>query len=313
MKQRPQRSTLSSSSAASDVYKRQVVSTQSTGGFECRLGIENSGMEWKSLQDVAHSTFVAHRLSPLYHFEISPSALRSYSKDMLGAITYHGRAEDSESASASLTQLEDTGDGCGIGLSVTMPGKPESPLYGVLYGDGSESAEGFAVLPLLLTKGPPDNWQTVLQWLQGRFDCCVMPLRVPPFQLTHLVANWMAAGGSRPIELNYHLSHAGVPGIKNITVTFAADAIQRLRHSIAAAGSPKDTTSERETQLMKALEGHFKEHFQFGLCEARLVRVGCAVAVFSTEGKLKVNDEQSSLKVLNDVASLSSLSPEEPI
>eukprot|EP00656_Telonema_subtile_P057738 TRINITY_DN956_c0_g1_i1.p1 TRINITY_DN956_c0_g1~~TRINITY_DN956_c0_g1_i1.p1 ORF type:complete len:139 (-),score=35.24 TRINITY_DN956_c0_g1_i1:315-731(-) len=33
MIRRPPRSTLSSSSAASDVYKRQVVSTQSTGGF----------------------------------------------------------------------------------------------------------------------------------------------------------------------------------------------------------------------------------------------------------------------------------------
>lgn len=266
-------------------------------------------MEWRSIQDVLNSTLVVHRLSPLHNFLTSPSALRSYSAELLAAITFNGQMDMADTADASLLQLEDAGDACGIGIAVSLPGK-DAPLRGVLYGDEDWSATGdnFAVLPLLLTKGPLDDWQGILQWLQGRFDCCVAPLKIPPFRLTGIATDWMtmSAGGSQPIELSFKLTRAAVPGIKHITVTFAAESIHRLQLSIAQAGSSADK-QEQELQLMQALEAHFASHFHLSLSEAQLVRVGCSAAILSTEGKLKLNQEASCLRVLSDLASMSSL------
>eukprot|EP00658_Telonema_sp_P-2_P051183 TRINITY_DN3921_c0_g1_i1.p1 TRINITY_DN3921_c0_g1~~TRINITY_DN3921_c0_g1_i1.p1 ORF type:complete len:106 (+),score=14.41 TRINITY_DN3921_c0_g1_i1:83-400(+) len=67
MIRRPPRSTLSSSSAASDVYKRQVVSTQSTGNalfqqWDTMTGYHDrwSGSSWRGCQ-VSH--YMGHRVN----------------------------------------------------------------------------------------------------------------------------------------------------------------------------------------------------------------------------------------------------------
>eukprot|EP00658_Telonema_sp_P-2_P024175 TRINITY_DN19703_c0_g1_i4.p1 TRINITY_DN19703_c0_g1~~TRINITY_DN19703_c0_g1_i4.p1 ORF type:complete len:325 (+),score=80.35 TRINITY_DN19703_c0_g1_i4:78-977(+) len=291
------RSLVGSEMCIRDRYQRRVRGVQFGGS-----------MEWRSVRDVADATFTVHRLSPLYHFQTSPAALRSYGQDIVNAITYNGQVPDSEYASASLHQLDETGEGCAISITFTAPGRPV-PQYGVIYGDGRHgSTEHFAALPLLLTKGPADVWQSVLQWLQARFDCYVSPLRIPPFKLVNAALEWVSIGGSKPLELHYHLSRPDVPGIKNVTVTFAADAILRLQNSIVANAAHGSSKEARDAQLLKALESHFESHFHFNLAEAQLVRFGCGAAMLSSEGKLKVHDSGSCLKVLSHVAALSSLS-----
>ena len=71
------------------------------------------------------------------------------------------------------------------------------------------AAEQFSAFPLLLTKGPIDLWKPVLKWLQvlgsrvycwvtdcvqSTFDCYMAPLRVPPYRLAVLAAEWVAMG-----------------------------------------------------------------------------------------------------------------------
>jgi len=258
------------------------------------------------MEDILNLTFLAHRISPLYRFQTSSAALRAYATDLVQAITFNGQVEGHEHAAASLCQLEGAGEGCGIALTIQLPGSEEqAPLVGLLYGDGAEAqTEQFSAFPLLLTKGPLDLWKPVLKWLQSTFDCYVAPLRVPPYRLAVLAAEWVAMGGSRPLEFTYLLT-AKDSGIKSIGITFAPQAIIQLQNSIAAAGHADQ--HEKETALLAALEQHFQSHFHFALAEAQLVKIGCAAAMLGADGKLKMYAEQACLKVLNDIVAITAV------
>jgi len=261
-------------------------------------------MEWKNIEDVLNLTFVSHRLSPLYRFQTSTAALRTYAAQLVQTITFNGQVEGHENSAASISQLEMDGEGCGITITVMLPGIVEqAPLVGLLYGDGADKhSDEFSAFPLLLTKGPLDQWKPVLDWLQSAFDCYVAPLRVPPYRLAMLAAEWVAIGGSRPLEFTYLLTSQDA-GIKTISMTFAAEAILQLQNSISSSGFEQQNPSENA--LLTALEQHFQSHFHFALSEAQLVKIGCAVAMLGADGKFKLHSQHASLKVLNDLVAIS--------
>ena len=172
-----------------------------------------------------------------------------------------------------------SGQGCGISIQVVMPGQsgrasvpshvPSNPvavpLIGLLYGDGdlgTTTAEEFAVLPLLLTRGASDGWEQVLNWIQvprvrlHLFDCVICRRRaliaawqsygwLPLCWVDWLQIGWAcilvccllggivsclyAATAGRPVELTFRIGQAAIEGIKHLTVTFASDAIHRLQ------------------------------------------------------------------------------------
>ena len=165
-------------------------------------------------------------------------------------------------------------------------------LEGMLYGK-LDLEEEFATFPLLLTKGPPAVWQPVLEWIQKRFDCCMAPLRLAPRHLAHLAAEWSALGGGRPFELHYALPKE-IENMRTITLNIPDDALQRLYKAL-----PPEDGTEQEPPLLTAVREHFKAHFNVDLAGAALQRLGCAAALVSKDGKLKVHTREKVIGVMN--------------
>jgi len=240
----------------------------------------------------------------LHRFELSPTALKFYADELVEALTSHGQVDGAMETQAyfSPLQYEEEGIECGMLLSILLPDEQE--LIGLLYGQ-SIMPEEFSTLPLLLTRGPKEAWQPVLQWLQAKFDCCVAPLRLAPHSLASLAAEWALMIRGRPLELHFELPK-DIDGMRSIMVSIPDDGIARLQEGLSQKEVEQAELKRDSGQpaLLAALEEHFFTHFKIRLSGASLARLGCSVAMVTREGRIKIHSRNDARKVLDTLSQL---------
>jgi len=82
--------------------------------------------------------------------------------------------------------------------------------------------------------------------------------------------------------------------MRTITLNIPDDALQRLYQAL-----PPEDGTEQQPLLLTAVQEHFQAHFNMDLSGASLQRLGCAAALVSKEGKLKIHAREQFVPVMN--------------
>eukprot|EP00743_Colponemidia_sp_Colp-15_P010232 GILK01011247.1.p1 GENE.GILK01011247.1~~GILK01011247.1.p1 ORF type:complete len:319 (+),score=43.40 GILK01011247.1:112-957(+) len=183
-----------------------------------------------------------------------------------------------------------------LNVEQASEGKPSAQLLCVLVSASSVSTKDFAHYPLVLIRGKAALAANFRDWLQMRFDCHVSRVRLSPFEVSHLTAQWLqhhhtqGAVCVHPLELTYGLP-SSVPDLRQIVITVTAGDLDTILDRIG-------TTSMKDSQqtgslidgspLFELVQQHVLANTHLVLSGMNLTRAACDVAMLAAEGKVKV-------------------------
>lgn len=159
-------------------------------------------------------------------------------------------------------------------------------------------------LPLVVISGPESLAEKVVVYFEERFDCRITKVSFPPLELKWMCAMWAGAvdNPTKKVQLVYSLPDE-VKGIRKITYDINPQDCQDLWRSIHDLEEPSFTEAE-VVAFMTALQHHFYRHFKVNLTRCQLVEIKSSVVAVAAEGKLKLFDEESVLRVFRHLTTI---------
>ncbi|XP_078661593.1 centromere protein L-like [Branchiostoma floridae x Branchiostoma belcheri] len=250
--------------------------------------------DWSGL--VRCSLSVYH-VTPLYRYRWDKAGV----KQLSGALSLHlaqlSTTADANMYKVAVTVKEDTDESFALEITVKRrdtPGRSGS-LYAVLCnveGEVSQTEQGaFSVLPLLLMTGPATLQNTVVSWLEQRFDCRVCPMSFQSSDLLWAMALGLVRGSNAKVKQQTLDLQYDVPlkdaGLDKISLQIPVKLAQALLNSVS-----EDTENGLQLDELylfrQALETHVFDYFKIHLDMMKLSLVATPVLFVDKVGRLKI-------------------------